>query len=76
MRRAGRFLARVARAARIVAGDRRIPRPLRALAGIGALPLPGPLDEVVLLAVAPVLWLRYRAQLEEAWRQAGVTDRK
>ena len=37
---------------------------------LGLLPVPGPFDEAVLLLVAAVLWLFYRDQLREAWRQA------
>lgn len=64
-------LRRVIRALRIAAGDSRIPRPVRALAAFGVLPLPGPLDEAVLLVVAPVLLVFYRAELRDAWRRAA-----
>jgi hypothetical protein len=37
----------------------------------GLLPIPGPLDEFVLLVVAAVLWLFYRDRFTEAWQQAG-----
>jgi glycogen debranching enzyme len=70
-RRAGRFLRRTLSAMRIVARDGRIPRPLRLLTAVGIAPIPGPVDEIVLLLVAPVVWLRYRALLEEAWRTTG-----
>jgi len=36
-----------------------------------ALPIPGPLDEAVLLLVGGILWLFYRPRLIEAWEQAG-----
>lgn len=52
--------------------DRRIPRPIRALAAVGLLPVPGPVDELVLLLVAGILFLFYRAPLREAWRRAEV----
>jgi hypothetical protein len=52
---------------RLLARDGRIPRPLRALAAFGLLPLPGPLDEVVLVLAGAVLWLFYRRTLREAW---------
>lgn len=58
-------------AVRIVAADRRIPRPLRWLAGAGLLPIPGPVDELLLLAVAIPLALFYRRPLADAWRRAG-----
>lgn len=54
-----------------MARDGRIPRPLRALAAVGALPIPGPIDEAVLLIVGVVLWAFYRDSLLEAWSQAG-----
>ena len=70
-RRAGRGLVtRTIRAVRILARDGRIPRPLRGAAAFGLLPVPGPLDEAVLLAVGLVLWLFYRERLAEAWRAA------
>jgi hypothetical protein len=65
------FLKRTARAVRIVVGDAGIPRPLRWLAGIGLLPIPGPFDEAVLLVVALILFVFYRRQLKQAWREAG-----
>jgi hypothetical protein len=48
-----------------------IPRPLRWLAALGLLPLPGPFDEAVLLLVAAILFVFYRPQLREAWKQSG-----
>jgi hypothetical protein len=55
---------------RIVLQDKRIPRPIRWGGALGLLPLPGPLDEAVLLVIAAVLWLFHRDKLKEAWRQA------
>ena len=52
------------------ARDGRVPRPVRWAAVIGLLPIPGPLDEVVLLLVAAVFWLFWRDLLIEAWQQA------
>jgi hypothetical protein len=66
-----RLATRTARATRIAATDARIPRPLRSLALFGLLPLPGPLDEFVLLLVAVPLALFYRAPLAQAWAQAS-----
>jgi hypothetical protein len=63
---------RLLRAVRLLAGDGRIPRPLRVLVGVGMLPLPGPLDEVALLAAAALLWLFHRRELREAWSASGV----
>ena len=59
---------------RFAAGDSRIPRPLRVLAGIGLLPIPGPVDEAVLLVVAVPLAVFYRGPLAEAWRRAAVPE--
>jgi len=56
----------------IVVRDGRIPRPLRWGAALGALPVPGPFDEAVLLVVGGILWLFYRKQLREAWRNADM----
>jgi hypothetical protein len=62
---------RLLRAVRLLARDGRIPRPLRAIAVFGLLPLPGPLDEVALLLVGAVLWLFYRRILRDAWAVSG-----
>ena len=58
------------RAVKILARDGRIPKPLRALAAFGLLPIPGPLDEAVLVLVGAVLWVFYRETLREAWAAA------
>jgi hypothetical protein len=71
MRSALRFLGRMVRAVRIAATDERIPRPLRWVAALGLLPIPGPFDEVILILVALPLALFYRRPLADAWRQAG-----
>lgn len=65
-----KFLGRTVRAVRIAAVDERIPRPLRWLAALGLLPIPGPFDELVLLLVAVPLALFYRRPLAEAWKRA------
>jgi hypothetical protein len=64
-------IARSLRAAKLLARDRRIPRPLRWLAGIALLPIPGPFDEAVLLILAPLLYVFHRTPMREAWRNAG-----
>jgi hypothetical protein len=64
-------VGRTVRAVRLAATDQRIPRPLRWLAALGLLPIPGPVDEAVLLLVAIPLGLFYRRPLREAWEQAG-----
>ena len=68
------FVRRTARAVRIVIGHRGIPRPLRWLAGLALLPIPGPLDELVLLLVAAILFLFYRPELRQAWKEAADGD--
>lgn len=70
LRRAKAWVLRLVRAMKIAAGDERIPRPLRLLAGIGLLPIPGPFDEVLLVLLAP-MFLLYRGPLREAWRDAA-----
>jgi len=56
---------------RIVVQHGGIPRPLRWLAAVGLLPIPGPFDEAVLLLVALILFVFYRQQLREAWDDAA-----
>ena len=48
------FVWRTIRAMRLLARDSRIPKPLRWIAGIGLLPIPGPFDEALLVLIAPV----------------------
>lgn len=64
------FLARALRATGHLARDRRIPRPLRWLAALALLPIPGPFDEAVLLCMAPVFLVLYRQPMREAWDDA------
>ena len=68
------FVKRTARAVRIVVGHAGIPRPLRWLAGIGLMPIPGPFDEAVLLVVALLLFVFYRRELRQAWGEAGAAS--
>jgi hypothetical protein len=56
---------------KIVVGHRGIPRPLRWLAGFALLPIPGPFDEAVLLIVAAILFVLYRRELQQAWKEAA-----
>ena len=65
------MFARTLRAIRIVARDRRVPRPLRWLALLALLPIPGPFDEAVLLALAPILAIFFRGPMREAWSAAS-----
>ena len=74
MRSLGAFMKRVARAVRLVIGHGGIPRPIRWLAAVGLLPVPGPFDEAVLLLVALVLFVFYRQELRQAWREAGTPN--
>jgi hypothetical protein len=62
---------RIVRAVRLLARDGGLPRWLRGLAAVGLAPIPGPVDELVLLVVAAVLWLGYRDRLRAAWRNAA-----
>jgi len=66
-----RFIRRTLKAVRLLARDRRIPRPLRWVAAIGLLPIPGPFDEAVLLLVSVPLALFYRGPMRDAWRQTA-----
>jgi hypothetical protein len=65
------FVKRLVRAVRFAATDTRIPKPLRWLAALGLLPVPGPFDEIVLLVVAVPLGLFYRVPLADAWRRSA-----
>ncbi|HLY85926.1 MAG TPA: hypothetical protein VKO84_05380 [Gaiellaceae bacterium] len=65
------FFRRTARAVKIVIQHGGIPRPIRWLAAVGLLPIPGPFDEAVLALVALILFVCYRRELREAWAQAG-----
>lgn len=55
---------------KVIARDSRVPKPLRWIAAIGLLPIPGPVDEAVLLLVAPVFLIFYREPMRDAWQQA------
>jgi hypothetical protein len=70
MRSFGAFLKRTANAVRIVLRQGGIPRPIRWLAALGLAPIPGPFDEAVLLLVALILFLFYRRELRQAWKDA------
>jgi hypothetical protein len=65
------FVMRTIRAMKLLARDQRIPKPLRWVAGIGLLPIPGPFDESLLILVAPVFLIFFRAPMREAWGQAA-----
>jgi hypothetical protein len=61
---------RLIRAVKILAGDGRIPKPLRGLVAFGLLPIPGPFDEAALLVVGLLLLTFYREPLRQAWSRA------
>ncbi len=65
------FLRRTFRAVKLVARDDRIPKPLKWLAALGLLPVPGPFDEAVLVVVAALLFAFRRDVLRDAWAAAG-----
>jgi hypothetical protein len=65
------LILRTVRAMRLLARDDRIPTPLRWLAGIGLLPIPGPFDEAVLVLIAPVFLLLYRDPMRQAWARSA-----
>jgi hypothetical protein len=67
MGRARAFATRTVRAMKILARDSRIPKPLRWIAGLALLPIPGPVDEIILLLIAPILFVFYREPMREAW---------
>jgi hypothetical protein len=69
------FFRHAVRALRIAATDTRIPKPLRWLAALGLLPIPGPFDEAFLLLVAIPLALFYRRPLAEAWTRSADAHR-
>jgi hypothetical protein len=71
MRSFAALLKRTAKAVRIVLRHGGVPRPIRWLAAFGLAPIPGPIDEAVLLLVAAVLFIFYHRELREAWKQAG-----
>ncbi|MCD6016742.1 MAG: hypothetical protein K0R88_2826 [Solirubrobacterales bacterium] len=64
------FLLRTIAAIRCLARDERIPKPLRVIAGVGLLPIPGPLDEVFLVLLAPIFFGFYRRPMHDAWARS------
>jgi len=64
------LIARAIRATKLVARDGRIPKPLRWLAAFALLPIPGPVDEAVLVLLALILFVFHRPTMREAWLDA------
>ncbi len=64
------FTARAIYAARLLARDDSVPTPLRWMLLIGLLPIPGPIDEAMLLVVASLLFIFGREAMRGAWRRA------
>ena len=48
-----------------------MPKRLRWIAATCLLPIPGPLDEAILLLIAPVFMIFHRAPTRDAWRTAS-----
>lgn len=65
------FAGRALRAGGILVRDERIPRPIRWGGAFALMPIPGPVDEAVLLVVCAVAWLLYRERLRVAWAAAA-----
>jgi hypothetical protein len=70
VRNARPLIARTLRATTLLASDGRLPKPLRWFAAFALLPIPGPVDEAVLLLLAPILVVFYRQPMREAWLNA------
>jgi hypothetical protein len=71
MRRIWGGLLRTVSAVRLLARDERIPKSLRVVAGIGLLPIPGPVDELLLVLIAPLFFVFYRQPMREAWSRSA-----
>ena len=63
-----RSIARSIRATKLIAGDRRIPKPLRWLTRIALVPIPG--FKIVLIVVALLLFVFYREPMRDAWQRS------
>lgn len=56
---------------RVLVADERIPKPLRWLAVLGLMPIPGPFDEAILLLLAAILLVFHRQPMREAWLETA-----
>lgn len=65
-----KWIKRVLRSVRLVLKDEKIPRPIRWFGAVGLLPIPGPIDELVLMLVAIILIIFYRRPLFDAWAKS------
>jgi hypothetical protein len=70
VRGARAFVTRTIRTMKHLARDSRIPKPLRWIAGLALLPIPGPVDEIILLLIAPILFVFYREPMRDAWQRS------
>lgn len=70
MRGPREFVTRTVRTTALIARDARVPKPLRWLAAIGLLPVPGPFDEALLLLIAPIFIIFYRQPMRDAWQRS------
>lgn len=66
-------MKRALRTANAVARDKRIPRWVRLLILVGALPIPGPVDEVALIVGVVVLVVLHRPLVVEHWSIQGMS---
>ena len=64
-------LARALRLVKALAGDSRIPRPVRWLIVAGLLPVPGPFDEIVLALALLLLALVRPGIFRTLWRESA-----
>jgi hypothetical protein len=69
----GARVRRLLRLLKLLARDPRVPRPVRGLILIGLLPVPGPLDEAVLIGAVAVLLLVRPGLLQTLWRESAAT---
>ena len=60
---------------KLLARDTRVPKPLRWIVAIGLLPIPGPVDEAVLVIIAPIFLFFYREPMHDAWQRARQSPR-